>query len=186
MKRSLENKKGFTLIELIVAMGLFAIILTAFTSFFLNAYKLESTYVGKADLNQEARLVSEVFARYAREAKTVTLSGDCTSGLSCQPSFVLPRGDSDTAVINVQFDGSATAGTPSHRTLNLGVNSSQAYNFLSNNIALGSLRIHQQTDVYPKILEYNFTLQKIVNGVPSTASGDQIYFSGVINMRNEQ
>ena len=181
MKNILANKKGFTLVELLVAMGIFAIILTAFTSFFLNAYILESTYVAKADLNQEARLASEVFSRYAREAKTVTLIGDCSTagaGKNCQASFILSRTNSSTDTISVSFDGNAG-------TLTLGVNSSQ-YNFLSTNVKLKDLHIYHETDVYPKMIRYDFTLQRVVHGSPSKASGDQIFFSGEINMRNEE
>lgn len=179
MKNILANKKGFTLVELLVAMGIFAIILTAFTSFFLNAYILESTYVAKADLNQEARLASEVFSRYAREAKTVTLIGDCSAaGTNCRASFILSRTNSSTDTISVSFDGSAG-------TLTLGVNSSQ-YNFLSTNVKLKDLHIYHETDVYPKMIRYDFTLQRVVHGSPSTANGDQIFFSGEINMRNEE
>ena len=74
-KDLIQNKKGVTLIELIVSMGIFAIIMTLTVSFFIVLQGMQRTYRDKADLHQEGRILSEIISRYTREAGEVIQVG---------------------------------------------------------------------------------------------------------------
>src|SRR3990172_28245 len=70
---NLFNNKGMTLVELLVSMGLFAVVMTLTVGFFITMQKMQMTYRDAANLQQEGRIVSEIFSRYAREAKAIII-----------------------------------------------------------------------------------------------------------------
>lgn len=186
----INGEFGFTLVELIVSMGIFAIVMTMFTGFFITLFRLQTDYRATASLNQEARIVSETFSRFAREAKTVTLSNGYTSADSpcisaCTVAyyktveFRLPRGVNapSTEDITINFNGNDSVAKVFR------INSAS---LTSSNIALTSFKIYRQAEgVYPKVLMYEFELAKKVNGVASTNTGEKVFFKGYVNMRNE-
>lgn len=79
-----EKKKGITLIELIIALGLMGVIsVLVFTFFFSNQEKLNEVGI-KSDLQYEAKNVLENISKYAMEATSAKWNG---SGNSKKLSF---------------------------------------------------------------------------------------------------
>lgn len=69
-----KNKKGITLIELVITLGLIGII-TGLVFFFFNSNKRAFDRVEiQSDLQYEAKEVMNKFSKYAMEAKSVTYS----------------------------------------------------------------------------------------------------------------
>src|SRR3989344_9647798 len=60
------SRKGFTMIELIVAMGIFLILISAATSVFVQALRTQRAIVALMAANDNASLVLEQMAREIR------------------------------------------------------------------------------------------------------------------------
>jgi prepilin-type N-terminal cleavage/methylation domain-containing protein len=84
---------GMTLVEVLVAIGLFAVVGSLVLAAGIATSKITDTTTSGADLNEEARIAFERIARDLRDAKTVTAVvplGGAASGTDCD-------GDADAA-----------------------------------------------------------------------------------------
>lgn len=79
----LKNEKGMTLVELLVSVSIFAVVMTMTVSFFITLQKMQMTYRDAAALNQEGRVVSEIFSRQIREAEKVVIVDNNSDGSIC-------------------------------------------------------------------------------------------------------
>lgn len=187
-----RGEGGFTLVELIVSMGIFAIVMTMFTGFFITLFRLQTNYRETANLNQESRIVSETFSRFAREAETVTIDDTCTHPCDHTITFKFPRGVGSTEYIDMRFRYYLSADVDSGKyRFEMGYkqpdNSYNVNALTSTNVVLTDFNVSRgSTTVYPKVLEYNFTLAKKVNGIASADPGDTVSFKGFVNMRSEE
>lgn len=68
---NLKKKKGITLIELVIALGLIGIITALVFSFFFSNKKTLSIVEVKSDLQYEAKVIMNDISKYAMEAKRV-------------------------------------------------------------------------------------------------------------------
>ncbi len=90
----LNKKNGTTIVELIIGMGLFATIMTITVGFFLVLNKLQTDYTMVANLQEESRTVSEIFARQAREAEVVDIRDTGNNGICSDTDYT--SGNYDT------------------------------------------------------------------------------------------
>jgi len=67
-----SSKKGFTLIEIIVAIALSFILLGALYSVYLTSYRSYRNNVARAELNQNARIAMERITRDLRQTQEIT------------------------------------------------------------------------------------------------------------------
>ncbi len=67
--------KGFSLIELVVAMGIFAVAVTMATAVFVTINRLNTRGVAVKDAQQNARLAMEEISRVVRISQKITVSG---------------------------------------------------------------------------------------------------------------
>ncbi len=66
MKFSLADNKGFTLMEVVVAMALFVVAVVLLVDIFTVTQKTQIKLSGKTRVQADARYVMEIIARYAR------------------------------------------------------------------------------------------------------------------------
>lgn len=75
-----KKKKGVTLIELVIALGLLSIISTLiFSFFFINKKKLDEVSI-KADLQYEAKVAMDTISKYAMDATSVKVDNETSPG----------------------------------------------------------------------------------------------------------
>lgn len=77
----LEINKGFTLIELIVAMAVFATVITVVSSIFVSSVGSQRKNVNQQEVLENARYVLETISRSIRQSTVVT-SDSTSSSLS--------------------------------------------------------------------------------------------------------
>ena len=80
----IKNKKGFVLIELIVALGIFSIIMAITTGGFIRFLKTQRQTSAFAFVNNTLSIVLEQMAKEMRTGKDFS-----TNGASCPPSSAL-------------------------------------------------------------------------------------------------
>jgi prepilin-type N-terminal cleavage/methylation domain-containing protein len=69
-----SKNKGFTLVELVVSMGIFATIVTLAMAAFLNIVQTKSATSRLKNTQYKARIMTEIVNRMARDADRVTTS----------------------------------------------------------------------------------------------------------------
>lgn len=199
-KNIIKNKRGMTLVELIVSMGIFAVVMTMTVGFFITTQKMQMTYRDRANLQQEGRIASEIFSRYVREAKTVAITGTDVSGGKeiCNASggitLLMNDGTTSTNGTTLKFICSGTipntlkmASCPSPCT------PSAFSDISSSQVNIASLTIGRGAQAtYPKTLTYSLEADQYKkdasgNMIPSASLGvgEKITFPGYLVMRNE-
>jgi prepilin-type N-terminal cleavage/methylation domain-containing protein len=185
----IKNNKGMTLVELLVSMGIFAVVMTLTVSFFISLQKLQATYRDRADLHQEGRIASEIFSRYTREAKSVTMiddAGNTVTGLGAFPGLCV----GGSANIKLEMlDGTTlkfrcnTSGT-NNRLQMSSCSPVDCYSDISSGqVHVQGLTLERSVEkTYPKTLRYNL---EVWQSVTSTGDGEKIMFPGYLVMRNE-
>jgi len=68
-----ETKKGMTIIELMVAMGIFTVVTTLAVGSFVAVSRMRMFALNLKESQQKIRIVTEMVSRYAKQADTVTL-----------------------------------------------------------------------------------------------------------------
>lgn len=68
-----ENKKGMTIIELVVAMAIFIIVITLAVGAFISILRLQSQTQTMTDVQQNGRIISEQLTRQARQAENLSI-----------------------------------------------------------------------------------------------------------------
>jgi len=72
----IKNKQGMTIIELIVAMGIFTIVTTLAVGSFVAISRMRMFALNLKESQQKVRIMTEMISRYARQADIVTVSDD--------------------------------------------------------------------------------------------------------------
>lgn len=101
IRRRFQEKpdEGFTLVELLVTIGLFAVLTTVVLSVVLNSATTLGTLRQSTDLNEESRLLLNRMSRELREANSV-LAVENPDGASCH----VPPAVCSTVSIHFQVD----------------------------------------------------------------------------------
>lgn len=91
MKKNIYKLKGFTLIEVIIAVSLSVILLGALYAVYITSYQSYRRSVAKAEINQNARIALERITRDLRQTEriTTTLPIDDTDPLNPAPSTIM-------------------------------------------------------------------------------------------------
>jgi len=96
-KSSLANKRGYTLLELLVAMSMFTIVLVVVLGLFSMAIKSQRRVIAQQNVQENARFLLEFMAKEIRMS-TIT-STNSIDGPS--PSLALTRSDSDSVTYSI-------------------------------------------------------------------------------------
>lgn len=210
-KNVIKNEGGMTLVELIVSMGIFTVIISLTVSFFIVLQREQMIYKDTANLQQEGRLTSEIFSRYAKEAYRVVVKDNNTDGSICSDADASNRVTGSSALkdyIAFQMGPSSSSpilvfrcdqdDTTNPRYMTMG-NLSQTditniditaddYKWLpfisSGSVTIKDFRpVDNNPPTYPKTLRYNMEVNKFIRG-GSASTGDKIYFPGYLILRN--
>ncbi|MEK7447246.1 MAG: prepilin-type N-terminal cleavage/methylation domain-containing protein [Patescibacteria group bacterium] len=213
-KNIINNEEGMTLVELIVSMGIFTVIMSLTVSFFIVLQREQMTYKDTANLQQEGRMTSEIFSRYAKEAYQVVVKDNNTDGSICSDAdasasnivagssalkdyIAFKMGPSSSSPILVFRCDQSDSTNPRYMTMgNLSQTDITSIDITSNDykwlpfISSGSVTIKDFKPVsnnpptYPKTLRYNMEVNKFIRD-GSASTGDKIYFPGYLILRNE-
>ncbi|RJO62022.1 type II secretion system protein [candidate division WS5 bacterium] len=189
-KNILKNQGGMTLIELIVSMGIFAVVMTLTVGFFVRLQQLQMTYRDKADLHQEGRILSEIFSRYAGEAEQVIQSG--TDLCASNTNYIAFKFKNSTGNTGLAF--ACTQDSPQNpRYIRMGeVDTSLLPGVIGDMPYLSSGQVTvtkfevKRGDIatYPKTLRYNIEVDRFLSS-GSAGAGEKIHFPGYLVMNNE-
>ncbi len=172
MERYLRSKSGYTLVEMLVGMGIFSIIMTMAAALFATMVKTYSDTSVMMQVQQDGRIISEVMNRYAKEAKVVTIEDEDTA-TNCGTKLKLSQNITGSSGYRFSYKPTEK-NIDFERLLPIGNNINSEY------VSVDSFQIcRPRPTTYPKYLTYSFSL---------SAKGVQNYkmdFSGVINTRNE-
>ncbi len=103
----MRKEKGFTLIELIIAMSVFIIATTIVSGVFVRAVRTQRQAAHLMTINSDASLIIERIAREIRLGYDFDLSGSsCGASASDIITFTRPKGDATTTVAYVWDVGS--------------------------------------------------------------------------------
>lgn len=72
----MKNKRGYTLIELVISLGLISMLILLMSSWYLQAYKLYTHFNRRLEANQNARMAVQVIVDNIRKQKEIQLSLD--------------------------------------------------------------------------------------------------------------
>jgi len=70
------NKPGMTIVELLVAMGIFTIVTTLAVGSFVAITRMRMFALNLKESQQKVRIITEMISRYAKQADAVTVSPD--------------------------------------------------------------------------------------------------------------
>ncbi len=101
----LTGHDGFTLVELLVAIGIFSVVVTAMITFLFGASSYWQTGQDVADVSESARLGLNRMGRELMQASAVTVADDS------QVSFTVDFGDGDETVTYAFSQGDGNTGT---------------------------------------------------------------------------
>lgn len=69
----MKNKKGYTLIELVISLGLISILILLTSNWYVQSYKLYTHFSSRLEANQNARLALQVIADNIRKQNAIQL-----------------------------------------------------------------------------------------------------------------
>lgn len=122
IKEKTKSKKGFSLIELVVAMGIFTLAVTMATAIFVTINRLNIRGVAMKDAQQNARLALEEISRTVRGSKEVSITPIPPPSVSTQQLTI--KTDTTSYVFSVsgngilqKTEGSLTSNITSDRVL---------------------------------------------------------------------
>jgi prepilin-type N-terminal cleavage/methylation domain-containing protein len=107
------GQRGFTLVELLVAAGLFLVLSTMLFSTVISGARQARNGREYNDLNEEARLLLNRMSRELREAQAisaVTNPGAAVSsaGTALYPTYYAPAAGNSSVTFDVDFNGNGT------------------------------------------------------------------------------
>lgn len=76
--KRINNEKGISLVELVVAVSVFSLVITTASGIFINALKAQKTIVAKQNVADNLRYVMEFMVKEIRMAQTDTVNPDLT------------------------------------------------------------------------------------------------------------
>lgn len=95
----MRKEKGFTFVELIIAMSVFIIAITVVAGVFVRAVRTQRQASHLMMVNSDASLIIERMAREIRSGYYFNLSGsDCGASASSIITFTRPKGDATTTI----------------------------------------------------------------------------------------
>ena len=94
----LKNNKGFSLLELVVAIAIFAILMGAVVTFFLSMNNSSIRTTASRDVTENARRALDEITYEIRSAKGVYTPTTTASQLSLETLRYLPSGENDTFI----------------------------------------------------------------------------------------
>lgn len=96
-----RDKRGFTLLEILVAISLSSMLLGALYGVYITSYRTYKRSVAKAELNQNARIAMERITRDLRQTERIVtaLPPDDTDALNPPPSEIEFQDGHNTAKI---------------------------------------------------------------------------------------
>ena len=103
-KYSSKNRKGFTIVELLVSIGLFAVIISVAMGGFVRALRTQRQVVALINANSNVSLVVEQLAREIRTGYNFP----SVSGAQTSLAFTDAKGETITYAQGVAADGSGT------------------------------------------------------------------------------
>ncbi|MEI7690660.1 MAG: type II secretion system protein [bacterium] len=89
-----SKKRGMTLIELMVAMGIFTVITTLAVGSFVAVSRMRMYALNLKESQQKVRIITEMISRYARQADTVIVEDDST---------IVPPEDGKGKIVKMYF-----------------------------------------------------------------------------------
>lgn len=114
-------RKGFTLVEFIVAVSIFTIVMTVAIASFITVTRLKIVVINMKNSQQKSRTAIETIARYSKEAYSLNLSDELkdSSGNSYNPqrfrTITITYGSnvnfSGTKIIKIDFSNDRTNNT---------------------------------------------------------------------------
>jgi len=201
----MSNKKrqftdeGYTLIEMMVSMTIYITLTMLIVGFFIALYRLQMKYQIEAHLQQESRIVSEIFSRKVREANIIEPViyswSEQQSGVSVKKNLCLDTdGDDRNNIVispnihklrftmldgsTINFDCFKENGV---NVLRFGKGSADAFNITTDEVNVNNFMIYRDGDVsYPKTIRYEFEISDRNNEVPP------IFLRGYVNIRDER
>jgi len=148
------KKRGLTLVELTVAMGIFIVVLTISLGIIVDIFKLQRKNIIIREVQQNARIGMELISKEARAADTLTISSDTmTIGYKDPASGVVV-----TTVVYTHSGDKITRTEGSYPT----------YSITSDNINISSLTF----SLSGKILNISLTAED--KGATDPANQDEI------------
>jgi prepilin-type N-terminal cleavage/methylation domain-containing protein len=94
MCKIVNNKKGFTMVEMLISMAIFVTALTAISAIFAFANKSQRTTKAVSDVQADARFAMEVMAQQVRRGSIDYDSTEYGGSISSNPQDVLVLRDS--------------------------------------------------------------------------------------------
>jgi|GEM_PF-1404884 len=194
--KSFLDSRGMTLVELIVSMGLFAVFISLCVGFLIVISRLQMEYRDTANLQQEGRVASEIFSRFVREAKSVSMkdsSGGSVSdfnsgnGLCDGGTFTITRMDNTVMEFTCMgtprmlYMASCVPVAPS-----INCTLPAASEITSAQVNVTKFLIYRGTETtYPKTLRYEIDVEEVLPGGATPGVGQKMTFPGYLVMRNE-
>jgi len=161
----LEDKKGFTLIEMVVSFGLFSIMMTIFMALYMNALKTTREATAMAKAQQEGRIISELINRIGKQSEDITWNGSTLRFTRAGVTYTFYLNNQ-----NIEFNGKR-------------VNSREVVipQFTINYPAQDTTRM-QNTITWPKGLTYDFRIR------PAQLTGltKELKFNGFVSLSSEK
>jgi len=77
--------KGFTMVELLVAFTMFAVVISMVSSIFITSYRSQRAIVELTTANDNTYLALEQLARDVRDGRNFCFVGSCFVGFNCPP-----------------------------------------------------------------------------------------------------
>lgn len=101
-----KNNAGYTLVEAIVAMGIFVLIAVLGTGIFTSILGAQKRTIQQQNTAQELRFLQDVVSRDVREARTLTCNNPDPNGKAS--SFTLSKSSDGADPVTYNFDVSQT------------------------------------------------------------------------------
>ncbi len=196
------------MVELLVSMGIFAVVITMCVSFFIAMQKMQSVYRDQANLQQEGRITSNIFSMQVSDAAVVYINDKNSDGSICSDADVNNRtqnndfedyiaikknvSDTEALVFACHEDNSSNTRYLMMGTLSVPVgtdlspftissgNFGQLSWLSSNQVTIDDFQVANSSTTYPRTLKFNLKVKG------SSGIAPEMQFPGYLVMNNEQ
>ncbi|MGH4138002.1 PilW family protein [Clostridium sp.] len=97
-----RNKKGFTLVELIISMAIFSIVMGTIYFFFITNYKILNKVSLETDIQTEAEKAIEKITYVAMESSDVEINKDIDGKIKNSTGYVLYKNGGSDYVFRIE------------------------------------------------------------------------------------
>lgn len=101
----MNQRKGFTLIEILVYIAILSVVISVIVSFLLWSMRLSTKSAAMVEVSKNARRAIEIISYEAREAKSIYFPTTGSSQLSLQTLKYSPQGESGSFIDFYLSDG---------------------------------------------------------------------------------